>query len=203
MEDKIFTIDEKTILIRYSSHLREQVEWLESLIIELNKQGTLIEDGVKIQFGWSFLIFREYEYNKLIVCEPDFSKNPFIDEKRSIDFTIEIQAVQNSFAQRCGIEPVFTLFQDKIILAKGCLNEEKLFMERINPDSEYGDSGWFINAVENNNENPELEAIYVYQLLSLKPELLPVLILPPGFIVLINNKIVEKVINQNNEVIAF
>lgn len=202
MEDKIFTIDEKSILLRYSSHLREQAQYLESLIIEMSQQGILIEDGVKIQFGWSFLIFREYECNNLIICEPDFFKNPFFDEKQSIDFTIEIQEVQNSFAQRCRIEPVFTLFQDKIILAKGCLNEEKLFMERINPDSEQGDSGWFINRLDHSDEEPELEAIYAFQLLVLRPELFPVLILPPGFMVLINNKVVEKVINHNNEVIT-
>lgn len=200
IEDTV-KINEKSILIRYSSYLRKQAQWVENLIVDLNQQGVLIENDLKIKFGWSFLIFREYESNRFILCEPDFSHNPFTDVKQSIDFTIKIQLAQSSFAQDCGVESLVTSFQDKIILAKGCLDKEKLFMERIAPASEQSDSGWFINALEDGNENPELEAIYAFQLLSLRPEIFPALILPPEFIVLTNKEGIAKVINQNNEVV--
>lgn len=117
-------------------------------------------------------------------------------KKNSIDFTLEVQALQNSFAKHCGVDPIATLFQDKIILVKGCLDKEKLFMERIEPDLEKGDSGWFINTLEDDSEDIEYEAIYAFQLLYLRPEIMSVLILPPEFIVLVDKNTIEKVINE-------
>lgn len=201
MEDKVIEMSGKSIIMRYSSRLSEQANWLAELIVDMNQKGISLESGVKIQFGWSFLIFRNFGDNQLIVCEPDFSGNPFSEEKNSIDFTLEIQAVQNTFVKRCGVEPIATLFQDKIILAKECLNKEKLFMERIEPDLEKGDSGWFINTLEDDSEDIEYEAIYAFQLLKLRPELISVLMLPPGFIVLVNKNTIEKVIDSNNQVV--
>lgn len=201
MEEKVIELNEKNIVMRYSSRLSEQAKWLAELIVDMSRKGVSIEGGVKIQFGWSFLIFRNFDDNQLILCEPDFSRNPFSEEKNSIDSTLEVQALQNSFAKRCGVDPIATLFQDKIILVKGCLNKEKLFMERIEPDLEKGDSGWFINTFEDDSENIEYEAIYVFQLLKLRPELMSVLMLPPGFIVLVDRNTIEKVINEKNEVV--
>lgn len=201
MEEKIIELNERNILMRYSSRFSEQANWLAELIVDMNKKGISLESGIKIQFGWSFLIFRNFDDNQLILCEPDFSRNPFSEEKNSIDFTLEVQALQNSFAKRCGVDPIATLFQDKIILVKGCLDKEKLFMERIEPDLEKGDSGWFINTLEDDSEDIEYEAIYSFQLLKLRPELMSVLMLPPGFIVLVDKNTIEKVINEKNEVV--
>ncbi|ADI91577.1 immunity protein Imm33 domain-containing protein [Acinetobacter oleivorans] len=201
MEEKVIELNEKNILMRYSSRLSEQAKWLVELIVDMSRKGVSIEDGVKIQFGWSFLIFRNFDDNQLILCEPDFSRNPFSEEKNSIDFTLEVQALQNSFAKHCGVDPIATLFQDKIILVKGCLDKEKLFMERIEPDLEKGDSGWFINTLEDDSEDIEYEAIYAFQLLYLRPEIMSVLILPPEFIVLVDKNTIEKVINEKNEVV--
>lgn len=201
MEEKVIELNEKNLLIRYSSRLTEQAKWLAELIVDMSRKGVSIEDGAKIQFGWSFLIFRNFDDNQVILCEPDFSRNPFSEEKNSIDFTLEVQALQNSFAKRCGVDPIATLFQDKIVLVKGSLNKEKLFMERIEPDLENGDSGWFIKTVEDDSEDVEYEAIYAFQLLYLRPEIMSVLILPPGFIVLVDKNTIEKVINEKNEVV--
>ncbi|MEX5753174.1 hypothetical protein AB6B30_05905 [Acinetobacter baumannii] len=162
MEEKVIELNEKNILMRYSSRLSVQAKWLVELIVDMSRKGVSIEDGVKIQFGWSFLIFRNFDDNQLILCEPNFSSNPFSEEKYSIDFTLEVQALQNSFSKRYGVNPIVTLFQDKIILVKGCLDKEKLFMERIEPNLEKGDSGWFINILEDDGENIEYEVIYAF-----------------------------------------
>lgn len=69
-------------------------------------------------------------------------------------------------------------------------------MERIEPDLEKGDSGWFINTLEDDSEDIEYEAIYAFQLLYLRPEIMSVLILPPEFIVLVDKNTIEKVINE-------
>lgn len=74
-------------------------------------------------------------------------------------------------------------------------------MERIEPDLEKGDSGWFINTLEDDSEDIEYEAIYAFQLLYLRPEIMSVLILPPEFIVLVDKNTIEKVINEKNEVV--
>lgn len=51
MEEKVIELNEKNILMRYSSRLSEQAKWLAELIVDMSRKGVSIEDGVKIQFG--------------------------------------------------------------------------------------------------------------------------------------------------------
>ncbi|WP_458524150.1 immunity protein Imm33 domain-containing protein [Acinetobacter oleivorans] len=58
-----------------------------------------------------------------------------------------------------------------------------------------------MNTLEDDSEDIEYEAIYAFQLLYLRPEIMSVLILPPEFIVLVDKNTIEKVINEKNEVV--
>ena len=64
-------------------------------------------------------------------------------------------------------------------------------------DVEKGDSGWYIGPVED-NDNPELYALYAYQLLKIKPEIIQVLALPYDFMVVFEGNEIKAVLNEND-----
>lgn len=106
------------------------------------------------------------------------------------------------FADRVGVMPEMTFFQDKTVLEKGCLSADKLYMTRGVPDREKADSGWFAGAQQRNNEAAaEFEAIYAFQLLINRPSLFPALILPTGFMVMVGQERIEGVMNSSNELV--
>jgi len=180
--------------------LERQAESLLGLFDRLHRQGISIKDGIRIQFGWSMLVFREQSDGILAVLEPDFDKDPFRDERADISCTLKIQAHQISFAERVGVEPEVVSFQDKIVLSRGCLQEHEIYLERSAHDR-VGDSGWYIGSRDSASAQPELEAIRVFQLLRQRQELLPALILPTGYMVVVSGNKIEVVVDpSNNEV---
>ena len=131
--------------------------------------------------------------------EPDFSRNPFKDELASVNTTLEIVAKQNAFAERFGLAPVAISFQDKILISRGVLDEASFYMERSAPSPENCDSGWYFGAKGVDMESPVLEAVYAYKILQTRPELVDALILPAGYIALVNQQKITSILNERNE----
>jgi hypothetical protein len=131
--NKIVRIGEKDVKVGYSSELEQQSEWLLSMLSRMSQSGILPEDGKRFQLGWSMLVFRKQSDEVLVVCEPDFKKNPFINEVSDVSVTLKNIALQNEFAKQAGVTPVNASFQDKIIIEKGCLGLDRIYMNRIEP----------------------------------------------------------------------
>jgi hypothetical protein len=143
---------------------------------------------------------RRHQHHTLLVCEPDFFGNPFTQERPDISTTLAVQVNMIRFAQRVGVDPPDVLFQDKIVLAQGCLRESKIYLERL-PITKRGDSGWYIGPRAGTlapTQN-ELEAIVVYELLQQRQALLPVLCLPVGYMVIVDDDQMVDVVNARNE----
>jgi len=188
-----------TIIINSSPSLSAHANWLSGVIETMYRRGVIIREGVRFQLGWSILSLRSQADGALVVCEPDYFGNPFQDELRSVDVTLEAQARQNEFARTLGVTPVVTSFQDKIVVAKGVLNDATLYMERGIPCPEKNDSGWYIGKRGQDNDPPELEAIYAFQLLRERPHLFEALILPAGYVVFANEQGIEKILDSENK----
>lgn len=188
-----------TIIINTSPSLTAHANWLRGVVETMHQRGVIIRDGVRFQLGWSILSLRSQADGAFVVCEPDYFGNPFQDELRSVDVTLEVQARQNEFAAKLGVTPVLTSFQDKIVVAKGVLNDAMLYMERGIPCPEKNDSGWYIGKRGQDNEPPELEAIYAFQLLRERPYLFDALILPAGYVVFANEQGIEKILDSENK----
>lgn len=60
-----------------------------------------------------------------------------------------------------------------------------------------GHSGWYIGPVED-NDTTELYALYAYQLLKIKPEIIQVLALPNDFMVVFEGNEIKAVLNEND-----
>lgn len=199
---KFAAIANQTIVIKVSKELTQQADWFLSILYKMHENGDFVlEDGRRIQFGWSSLVLRRIGASELQLFEPDYFNDPFSDEREDISCSLKNQADQVGFANRAGVTPVFTKFQDKIILEKDSLSSNELFMSRSHPNPEKFDSGWFIGVRRQNEAQPDLDAIYCYQLLKLRPELFPALILPEGFMVFFSQERIEGVLNSDNQII--
>lgn len=202
MEMHITHIAGKKIVVNASQGLKPQARWLLVVIEKSHRNGFVIKDGSRLQIGWSFLTFRRQADESFIVCEPNYFKNPFQDELRSVDLTLEVQARQVDFVTKYGIDPQITSFQDKIIFAEGALSVAQIYMERSSPNAEKHDSGWYIRPRAKSEVQPKLEAIYAFQLLTFRPELFDILILPTGFAAFVNENGVEEILDaQNNSIL--
>jgi len=185
-----------TLLVQCEEPLARQAEWLLDLLGRRSAEGLDLRDGRSIQVGWTILKLRERK-GGLVVCEPDYSGDPFSDEREDLTASLLVQAQQNDILKRLGEKGEAAVFQDKIVLAKGCLREQRVYLERT-PGAPEGDSGWYIGPAEDREAERELEALYVYQLLRVRPALMQVLALPPGYLVVFDGDNLEAVLNDRN-----
>src|ERR1051325_8107672 len=170
-------LGDDNIVVNHAAHLAAQAQWLLGLLRQLHDQGVALEEGKRIQIGWSMISFRLAEPHLLVVTEPDYDGNPFRDTRDDLTVTLDVQARQNDLIRRAGATAQAVSFQDKIVMAQGCFRGRHLYMNRM-PNPPKGDSGWYIGLREAAGDTQiALEAIYVYQLLQLQPALLPVLLL--------------------------
>jgi len=191
MERLAVEMGAKTIIVRCDVALRPQAEWLLGYIREtFGSDGGQLRDGFKLQVGWSILSLRE-QNGKLVINEPNYYGDPFTECHDDISCTLRVQVEQNAILQLAEVDDaVPALFQDKVVLAKGCLDEKRVYLERTK-NSPPGDSGWYIGPAAGGKRKPALEAIYVYDLLKERPALLQVLALPPGYLVVFDGDKIE------------
>ncbi|UTH73452.1 hypothetical protein [Chromobacterium sp. IIBBL 290-4] len=173
-----------------------QADWLLSCFEKMQHEGVSFSHGLRIKLGWSILELQSEQGNSLVVCEPDFLRNPFVDFRPDVSVSLQVQASQVAFVNQLNLAPLETSFQDRIIFAKGCWDAKKIYMERVAPRPENGDSGWFFGVVDGNNEPGNLQSGFVFQLLKLRPMLLQLLLLPAGYMVVLDGGGVEAVLDQ-------
>jgi hypothetical protein len=144
----------------------------------------------------------EREHGRFVLLEPDFSDDPFHKVREDITCTLSVQAEQNDFNLRVGIEPLATSFQDKVVYSESCLAGQRIYLERRSPRPT--DSGWFIgrNGPEDPSEKRDrLAACYAYELLTLRPEVMKVLQLPAGHLVVFDGPDIRAVLTPEDETV--
>ncbi|MNJ49366.1 hypothetical protein D3C77_445900 [compost metagenome] len=151
---------------------------------------------MRIQAGWTVYTVVECD-GAVEIAAPDYNADPFNTITKDLSTSISVQLAQNHILKTYGIDGDFCLFQDKIVVAKGVFDEKKVYLERSTHRAD-GDSGWYLGPVNKNNENTELEAYYIYQLLSLRPSLLKALAVARGYLVVFEGEEIEAVLDENN-----
>ena len=188
------TIMGKNIIVTAEKELEPQIESL-FVILEQVDRNNLIH-GFSIQVGWSVYYLHERETGNFILTSPDYSRNPFEDITEDLTLALWVQLEQGHFLRKINVDGLSIKFSDKIILCKGVLKLEKIYLQR-NGNVEKGDSGWYIGPVEEDNTT-ELYALYAYQLLKIKPEIIQVLALPNEYMVVFEGNKIKAVLNENN-----
>ncbi|QGJ70648.1 Hypothetical protein PBC10988_23460 [Planctomycetales bacterium 10988] len=184
-------IGEKTVAIHCQEDLGPFAEGLLAYLKEtFMGHSDQLNDGYKIQFGWTLLKLQQQK-GDLVLFEPNYQSDPFTEWRNEISTSLAVAAQQNEILKQTEAEGVPALFQDKIVMAQGSVDEEKIYLYRSKAPSE-GDSGWYIAPVEmDEGEEPEYEAMFVFELLQRRPALLKVLLLPPGYMVVFQGDQIE------------
>jgi hypothetical protein len=202
-------IGDKTVLLRCDVRLQMQVEWLFDALTEIHKHQPL-EDGMAVEVGWSVLALLcpdELPITMLMVCEPDFDDNPFTNVIGDVTRTLLILAQQNDVIVATKTEETAHIprFDDTLVLRKGVLDEDSVYLERSEPEGDE-DSGWYLGLVSEMGADPErevplddYEALYVYELLGTRPSLMQALCLPVGYTAVFAGDEIVEVINPEGE----
>lgn len=178
-----------------SPRLEEQAVWvlgeLAAAITERNEDRT----SFTVELGWA--VFRLSGDNReLTVMEPDFSGDALKEWRPEVTTSLSVLAQQSDALRRFRVDGKACRFDDKIIYSEGCLEEPNVYLERIG-GVRPGDSGWYVGPVD--GDQGRLVASYTFELLKLRPPLLSVLLLPPGFLVVFNGDDLAAVLNENEQ----
>lgn len=186
---------DKTMIAAAEKELEPQMKNLFTILEQVDSNKLI--DGFSFQVGWSVYYLNEKEPENFILTTPDYSKNPFEDITEDLTLALWVQLEQSHFLRKLSVEGLPIKLSDKIILTKGVLELEKIYLQRTG-DVEKGDSGWYIGPVEDHHTT-ELYALYAYELLNIKPEIIQVLALPNDYMVVFDGNEIKAVLNENDE----
>ncbi|WP_280170039.1 immunity protein Imm33 domain-containing protein [Priestia megaterium] len=196
MKKFIRNIGDKVVVVQAEHELKMQVESLFRIFETIEREKWT--DGFSIQIGWSNFIV-SVKNEEYYILSPDYSGNPFEDDTEDLTLALWAQLEQVHFLRKLNINNGETVrFSDKVVVAKNILEVDSIYLQRSS-DCEQGDSGWYIGAVNEEDDTEELEAFYAYQLLKIRPSLIQVLALPYEYMAVFEKDEVQAVLNENDE----
>jgi hypothetical protein len=157
--------------------------------------------GTRVRYGWSVLTLCEHGPGRLLVCEPDFASDPFQNVRPRLDTTLDVIAKQTSFTRRVRVTPVDVGFEQYIVVRHGVLAARYVQLSRTTPSAS-DDSGWSMFSADETSppEDPEdFDVKLVYEMLSLRPIVMQVLVLPPGFVVVLDADLITAVFDAEGK----
>ncbi|WP_206911959.1 hypothetical protein IGL98_000227 [Enterococcus sp. DIV0840] len=189
-------IGNKEFIATVEKELEPQLLSLFYILKNMNEEELI--NGFSFQIGWSIYFLEEINKDSFVILTNDTSKNPFEDKTKDLTLALWVQLEQGHFLRKLNLEGKSISFSDKIILQKNILTFDTMYMQRSS-DVELGDSGWYIGSIEEDNSEEDLYALYAYQLLKQKPEIIQVLALPDEYMVIYENNEIKTVMNENDE----
>ncbi|CAM3982895.1 hypothetical protein BAQ48_17870 [Bacillus luti] len=192
MKTIIKNIGDKNIKAKVEEPLSFHVETLFNLLSNVEDK---LADRFSIQVGWSVYSLYKYEDYYQIITR-DYTKNPFKDTTEDLTIALWVQLEQSHCLRRLNIEGELIKFNDKIVIAKNVLQQEEIYLQRSSGCDE-GDSGWYIAPI-NEEVSGELETIYAYELLKMKPAIIQVLALPYNYLVVFEKDEIKSILNESD-----
>ncbi len=142
-----------------------------------------LQEGARVAFGFSVLTVVREADGRLFVHEPDFAGDALLQLNGDVTRSVTVLADQSSCVSELGVEPLPVAFDHKVVIARGCLSAHRIYLERMAKDDEdETDSGWFVGFVDGEGDNSDFEHVFCFQLLALRPALVPLLLLPEGHV---------------------
>jgi len=186
------------VVARCGEDLSAPAEALLSKLEQLHEQGPTLQPGTSVQFGWSRLVL-EADDGELVACEPDFDGDPFHHSFPEVDRTLRVISEQAGVCQLVGAVGPDASFDQTMIVAKGHLAIPRIYLDRRAAEVEWF-SGWFLGPFEEEVEpirdEDQLESIYLYELLKLRPAVLSVLNLPTDYVVVFDGSEIELIFDS-------
>lgn len=193
MANQFHTIDRGEFRLYCAPEQRAQGEWLADLV-----EGMRPRVGSTVQVGWSILKLVP-SANGAVLCEPNFMGDPFNEFQPSVEITLRVLAEQRALLERAGCDPLPWRFDEKVVLRRGALEATRIYAERQIPKE--GDSGWYVGIANDQSVIPtveDMEALWAYQLLERRPELLAAFALPIGWMTVWDGRALEALVDEKN-----
>ncbi|NGZ74261.1 immunity protein Imm33 domain-containing protein [Saccharibacillus alkalitolerans] len=194
---KTKAIGSRTFSLKCDDSLETQGEFLLNLFRDTEEETGFLEDGMKIQVGWSILFVHELDSENAEILAPDYATNPFARTTDDLSATLTVQLAQNHVLKLTGAGGETTLFQDTLISSERALAADRVYLERTEHREE-GRSGWYLGPVEGEVAQDELRLYYAFQLFNLRPGVLKVLALPKGYVAVLNGEDIEAVLDPSD-----
>jgi hypothetical protein len=178
--------DELSLRFKCESTLEPAAVWLSTALQMVHESGAVLTEGATVQLGFGrFSIVRDADDNQLYVHEPAFDRD-IVETHNDVSRSLSVCAAQMELCGRFDAEPLPCGCLSTMVIAEGVLQSTgKIFAERTPPEVDEDDpeapedSGWFVGFAEG-GDNTKMDTIFVYQLLEIRPALLPHLMLPVG-----------------------
>jgi hypothetical protein len=189
-------IGDYEIVVACKDDFKDQGESLLKKLAELNERGPALKDGTLIEFGWA-PIRLQADGDVLVVCEPDFDGDALKNFVKGVDRVLQVLTWQAKILRATGVKGEPSHFNQKLVMVKACLSLRRIYLER-EPTERKDDTGWYIGdekRPEAREQVSELEGIYVWQLVKLRPALMKVLAFPPGYLILMEGDEPESILD--------
>ncbi|MEP7766217.1 hypothetical protein [Sanguibacter sp. 25GB23B1] len=162
--------------------------------------GTLV-DGRPVLLHGNLFVLRASD-DGLTIHAPDYLGDPDADLTDDLTLALWVMNAQAQLLRRFGPEGQPTRWDDTIVVQKGVLDAEAVYLHRT-PTERERDSGWYVGAV--GGDDPprvdELERIRAYELLSRRPALVPLLALPDGHLAIVVGDEIDGVQGPDGEML--
>ena len=165
----------------------------------MHANGSRFEDGQSFDFGGLWFSLSQ-QGEELWVGRPVIEGQGVLGTEADVTPLLACLVRQLALTSRVGVGPAEARLVDKVVLERGCLDLRRIYLERI--ESEPGDSGWFIGSADRDEaegQDRELTALPVWQLVHLRPAVLDVLALQPGYMAILYGDSIEAVLNPSCE----
>lgn len=183
-------------------HEEEANMMLEGLCELLQSDPTLLAHDTQLNIGWSALRFQEEE-DGFWLQEPDFGDD--VSSWRD-DFTTTLSVLgqQQQTLVKLEVDGEPYTYEEHVLFQPGALQAALITMERLQMKD--GSTVWFINLAddqEDEGDTVELDSVPSYQLLQLRPVLVPLLLLPTGYLALVHEEKVIDIIDGDSISVLF
>ncbi|GEM_PF-5773607 len=180
------------------THLSSFRQWLESYLEQ--RREALREDEI-IPYGWCPIRLRKCA-GVLHLQEPDFDKDPLNHWRSELSTSLIVREQQAEVFRKIDLfddlREVPSMFNQKVTAVNGVFGSKRIFLSRTAVDDPL-DSGWHCGNLDDDSEDDQLEAIYAYQLLKIRPSLLQAMSLPQNFLIVFEGDQIQDVVNDEDQ----
>lgn len=160
-----------------------------------------LADGRGITLHGNTFVLRATD-DGLSVLAPDYLGDPFSDLTEDLSEALWVMDSQARTLRRFGAEGLPTRWDDTLVVQKGVLDAEAVYLHRTVTGREQ-DSGWYVGPVGGDGVPGvgDLERIRAYELLTRRRALVPLLGLPDAHLAIVVGDQVDGVQGPDGEML--